>query len=87
MQFQFGDIIRVIGPIGFIVVFMLALYLFGRDIQKLKRKHKEELKNVRESLPFVQHCNRRTNYEFINHRYDPETCKHCAEIQDVLNER
>lgn len=87
MHIPFREIISAIGPIVFLVMFIVSLYLFERDVQKLKTKHKEELSKVRQSLPVVQHCNSRTNYEFIKHQYDPERCKHCKEVQELLNER
>lgn len=70
-----------------IVLYLIALYLFEKKIYNLKKQHREELRTVKESLPIVQHCNSRTKYEFIKHRWDPWTCIHCKEVEDLLNER
>lgn len=32
----------------------------------------------------VQHCNSRTDYEFISHPYWPDSCEHCMDIRQVV---
>lgn len=96
MHLPFNDAIRGIVSSILVVLFIISLYLFEREINKLKKQHKEELSVVkcdafdhgwneaRLSLPIVQHCNRKTNYEFIHHRWDPGSCKLCLEIKELL---
>lgn len=60
--------------VGFLI---LSIYYF--------RLHKKAVE-LAKTLPIVQHCNSRTDYEFIKHRWDPERCVHCKEVQDILNE-
>lgn len=31
----------------------------------------------------VSHCNRRTEYEYIEHPYAPDKCDECAIIRDI----
>lgn len=81
-----------------IILDVAQISLFSYRIHNLKDHKAEELAIARKvaydhgfisarlSLPIVQHCNSRTNYEFIKHEWDPEKCKHCKEVQDILNE-
>lgn len=71
--------------------------LFALKLQKLNSKHNEEMSvakhnafnhgwnEARLSLPIVQHCNRRTDYELIRHQWDPDACKECKIIRDLLD--
>lgn len=84
--------------IVWIVLDIVQIVLFSMRISNLKKHHREQL-NVeihkslndgwiegRLSLPVVQHCNRRTDYEMIRHQWDPEKCPECKIIRDLLEE-
>lgn len=83
----------------YIVTDIVAHFINGMKRRNLILQHKIELDiekkkaynagfKARESQrPLVQHCNSRTNHEFIKHPWDPQGCKHCSEVQDILNER
>lgn len=96
MHLPFDDAIRDIGYGVSLILFIISIYLFERKINKLKEQYREELciakrdafdrgrNEARLSLPIVQHCNRKTNYEFIHHRWDPGSCELCLEIKELL---
>lgn len=44
---------------------------------------------IRQGLarPTVQHCNARTGYELIVHDYDPDECRQCDELRDLVGGR
>ena len=37
-----------------------------------------------DGVGFVDHCNVRTDYEFISHPFQPEICPECWRIEAVL---
>lgn len=41
---------------------------------------------INSAYGLVQHCNSRTNYEMIEHHYNPDGCNHCAEIREIIEE-
>jgi hypothetical protein len=67
---------------------LLFAYAVSKKIRNLIAIHKLELKiakdDILRTLPLVQHCNQKTNYEMIVHRWCPDKCEHCKEILDLL---
>lgn len=51
-----------------------------------QRAWKAAQKEWSNKVGMVQHCNSRTDYEFIKHIYNPDGCVHCKEIEDLIRE-